>query len=737
MEVFPVSAKRALYPVSEASCNLSFMPLSEDLKQTIQKGYRDFLNARELKPRLGQKQMIAAIANSLAAIELDSDNNRIVSPEVDGSGLCVVEAGTGTGKTLAYLLATLPIAKALDKKVVIATGTISLQEQLVLRDIPELLQHTGWNTRFALAKGRGRYLCPLKLEQCLDQATDTQAGQGLFPDEMLFNPSADSVKLYHSMADALASNQWQGDRDSWPDGVPQEQWQPLTVDRRQCAGRNCRHIKNCCFFRARDDLGESDCIVANHDLVMSDLALGGGAILSAPEETIYIFDEGHRLPDTALRHFASHCQLESTGKWLQQIDKQLKASAGNFAPVEELQRLCIEVGKQAVECATQLATATPQFNEVAERIDTAGDQQYRFANGDIGAELRDVSALLGTRFAQLEVRLESLNSSLSDLLEEPHCPIPRVDMEQLYQVAGGWLSRTESSAALWSAFASADPKDGAPSARWLSVDSGAGGNMDIRLSCSPIVAAPLLREQLWSRAFATVITSATLCALSSFDRFRAHAGTFSKAHYQQVPGAFDYANCGVLAVPQIAEASDAYAHTDELIEKLPDWIDTSEGTLMLFASRRQMEQVFDGLPADVCKQILVQGDYSHAEVIRRHKERIDDGKGSVIFGLASFAEGVDLPGDYCRHVIIAKIPFAVPNEPIQEALAEWVENKGGKPFFEISLPDASLKLIQAAGRLLRTEQDTGKVTVLDRRVVTKGYGRQLLDSLPPFRREVE
>ncbi|MCV6605455.1 MAG: ATP-dependent DNA helicase DinG, partial [Porticoccaceae bacterium] len=451
------------------------MPLNDDLKQTIQKGYRDFLNARELKSRLGQKQMIAAITNSLAAIEVDSDNNRVLSAQADGSGLCVVEAGTGTGKTLAYLLAALPIARALEKKVVIATGTVSLQEQLVLRDIPELLQHTGWNTRFALAKGRGRYLCPLKLEQCLDQAADSQAGQGLFPDEMLFNPSVDSVKLYNSMADALAAGEWQGDRDSWPDGVEQEQWQPLTVDRRQCAGRNCRHINNCCFFRARDDLGEADCIVANHDLVMSDLALGGGAILSPPEETIYIFDEGHRLPDTALRHFASHCQLESTGKWLQQIDKQLKASAANFTPVEDLHSLCTDVGKQALECASQLAIATPQFNAVADTVDTADSQQYRFANGDIGAELRDVSALLGTRFAQLEVRLESLNERLSDLLEEPHCPVPRVDLEQLYQVAGGWLSRTESAAALWSAFASADPKEGAPSARWLSLENSAGG----------------------------------------------------------------------------------------------------------------------------------------------------------------------------------------------------------------------------------------------------------------------
>jgi ATP-dependent DNA helicase DinG len=133
----------------------------------------------------------------------------------------------------------------------------------------------------------------------------------------------------------------------------------------------------------------------------------------------------------------------------------------------------------------------------------------------------------------------------------------------------------------------------------------------------------------------------------------------------------------------------------------------------------------------------MQGDYSHSEIIRRHKERIDSGDGSIIFGLASFAEGLDLPGSYCNHVIIAKLPFAVPDDPLQAAQAEWLESIGLKPFQAMTLPDTSLRLIQACGRLLRTETDTGRVTILDRRLVSKFYGRQLLDSLPPFRREID
>lgn len=706
--------------------------LDESLKQTIQTGYRAFLKARDLKPRLGQKQMIGAIANTLAAIEFDGNKNR-----TSDNGLCVIEAGTGTGKTLAYLLAVLPIARALNKKVVIATATVSLQEQLIHKDIPELLRHTGWRYQFALAKGRGRYLCPLKLEQCLDAVGSRNAGQFLFEDEWSFNPSDQAVKLYNDMAEALAANKWQGDRDSWSEGVSDENWRPLTVDRRQCAGRSCRHIANCCFFRARDDLAEADCIVANHDLVMSDLALGGGVILFPPQETIYVFDEGHRLPETALRHFSAQCQLDGTAKWLQQVEKQLAAQASHFHELEEIHQLCLLIHQDAGRAAKQLGLVTPLFNNLMDELaSTAEGDRYRFPCGDVGPAVRDAAAEVVQLFSVLQTRLDKLSDRLSDLLEDTVCPVPKVDIEQLYQAVGTWLGRTEGASSLWAQYALPDSEDSPPHARWLSLEN-VGGNLDIRLSSSPIIAAPLLAEHLWQRAFGAVITSATLRALNRFDRFRDTAGTANSAHYQAVAGAFDYASAGVLSVPNIADAGDAEAHTEALIATLPELLDVREGALVLFASRRQMEQVYERLPAELCRHILVQGDYSHAELIRRHKKRIDNGKGNAIFGLASFAEGVDLPGAYCRHVIIAKIPFAVPNDPIQEALSEWIEKGGGRPFFEIALPDASLKLVQACGRLLRTESDRGRVSILDRRIVSKGYGRQLLDSLPPFRRQID
>jgi ATP-dependent DNA helicase DinG len=231
------------------------------------------------------------------------------------------------------------------------------------------------------------------------------------------------------------------------------------------------------------------------------------------------------------------------------------------------------------------------------------------------------------------------------------------------------------------------------------------------------------------------VTSATLTALGGFDRFQMRAGTPENTNYAVVPSPFNFSESGELVVPKMdCEPNDAQAHTEELIKLLPELLSGNEGSLVLFASRRQMEQVNEGVAAQWRQRIIMQGSYPKHEVLRMHKKAVDEGEGSVIFGLASFAEGVDLPGNYCTHVVIAKIPFAVPDQPVESALAEWIESRGGNPFMDITVPDAALKLVQASGRLLRTETDRGKVTLLDRRIISKRYGRAMLDSLPPFKR---
>ena len=289
--------------------------------------------------------------------------------------------------------------------------------------------------------------------------------------------------------------------------------------------------------------------------------------------------------------------------------------------------------------------------------------------------------------------------------------------------------------ALWLDFGRSEISD-PPPARWLKFGA-ANGQETISCHSSPTLATDFLNSHLWERAAAVLITSASLTALGRFDRFVLHAGTPSDATYLVVSSPFDYSR-GTLHVPShLPEANRAEAHTEALTAELPEMLKVAKGTLVLFASRRQMLDVYERLSEPDRGFILMQDQQSKKALLDEHRARIDRDEKSVIFGLASFAEGVDLPSSYCEHVIIAKIPFAVPDDPREAALSEWVEKRGGNAFREISVPDAGARLLQACGRLLRTEQDQGRITILDTRLLTKHYGRQLLDSLPPFTRVLQ
>lgn len=697
--------------------------LDDSIKETIQQGYRQFLKSRDLKPRQGQKQMVAAISNSLSH---DDPDKR----------LTVIEAGTGTGKTVGYLLSALPIARARDKTVVIATGTIALQEQLLLKDIPDLLEACDWDCQVALIKGRGRYICNLRLEQCLDAIKSKEAGLFLFEDELQFNPNDQSEDLYKELSESLADGSWDGDRDAWESRIPDTDWRALTVDHRQCSGRRCKFVDQCPFFKARGELEEADCIVANHDLVMADLALGGGAILPPPEDCIFIFDEGHRLGETAVKHFGAHCRINTTVNWLERLLKQLKGQAPLFEKDKTIIDMLPRIESGANEIMQLLTVAYPIFKDF---LDTIEDdrQLFRFPQGDVGEGIRDLAQNISTHTSRWIGRAEILRDTLSEALSDKDYSVPTPDIELFYQQVGSWLTKGESLLALWDRLKKAPKGSEIPIACWLRLDDTGSGNLDIAINASPIQASDILREQLWGCCYGAVITSATLRSLGTFNTLQRETGIPDSAQFLSVVGAFNYRDAATLCVPSdCIEGNSIDQHTDYIADNLGAMLDKKAGTLVLFSSRRQMEEVVDRLDTDVQNISLVQGKYSNREMVRLHKERVDQGKASVLIGLASFAEGVDLPGDYCKHVIIAKLPFMVPDDPLHEALSEWIEDKGGNSFFDIALPIASLRLIQACGRLLRTESDTGTVSILDKRLITKRYGGQLIDALPPFRRQL-
>ena len=720
--------------------------LSEDAKEQIRTAYFRLVEEKSLSPRRGQRQMVAEIAKCLSRID-DPDNE--LTPH------CVIEAGTGTGKTIAYTVAAVPVARALNKSLVISTATIALQEQLVLKDLPDIRSHSGLEFDFVLAKGRRRYLCLSRLDKVLDTGAGDGGAIPLYPDEFQVPATDDALPVYSAMLEALGSGEWDGDRDNWSQEVADEVWFGVTTDHSQCSGHRCPNVGQCSFFKARNALQDADVIVTNHDLVLSDLALGGGAILPAPADAIYVFDEGHHLPGKALNHFSGFCRVSSTRQWLDDCRTQLSQAATRLAANGDIADLVMKMDplrEQLSDLMLQVEQCLPECIDPAAVSEQGERGHYRFPKGEVPTDLQGLARELAQRFGQLHDRLKQLEQCMEEALDGDVPGLDGVEAESWYAVFGAMRTRAEGNLALWLDYAQAPaigmeaspPGEGdgdslagdSPTARWVNIFSSDGGQSH-ELRSSPVLASAILREHLWDRAAAVVATSATMTALGSFERFILHSGVPRNSVFEVVPSPFAHDRAVLSVPPMNCDPKDAEAHTDALVESLPQWLDPDTGSLVLFSSWRQLNDVYKGLPEQWQERVLMQGNYSKAEILRRHRQTVDDGCGSVIFGLASFAEGVDLPGRYCEHVVIAKIPFAVPDSPIESALGEWVEARGRNPFMDISVPDASLRLVQAAGRLLRTEEDTGRVTVGDRRLVTRRYGRALLDAMPPFRREIE
>lgn len=719
--------------------------LPDEVKNAIQSAYRQLLESKGLRPRYGQRLMIAEIARALSGIGAvkqasDADGEQGDAPE-DTGPICVIEAGTGTGKTLAYVLGTLPVARHLKKKVVLATATVALQEQVTLKDLPDILRHSDLEFSFTLAKGRGRYLCLSRLDLLLQGNASLDAMADLYG-EVLTPPNAHTQALYERMFRKINAGEWQGDRDDWEELLSDQEWTPVTVDNGQCIGQKCSNFSNCCFYRARDEVQKADCVVANHDLVLADLALGGGVILPAPQDTIYIFDEAHHLPLKSNNHFACFTRLKGSLSNLEQWRKTLvKLQADPLLEDKRtLQRELPALENLMSMAEVRLNEVWPLCEQLLQQapLERQGEQaqQFAFPLGVIPPSLQSLADALDALYTQLGTVLQDVATELKGSIEAGQSLATRQRAEYWFPLLGSMVARTGAAQKLWHSFARTDPAGTAPWARWLGLQD-AGNTPDISLSCSPVLAATTLQDKLWRLCAGAVLTSATLSALGRFDVLQMRAGLPERTVYHRIASPFDYANAASFVVPKLhCDPGNAQQHTEAIIRLLPRVLDRREAALMLFSSRRQMQDVLEGLSKEWREIILCQDDYQKAQLLKFHRQRVDQGEPSIIFGLASFAEGVDLPGKYCEHVLIAKIPFAVPNDPIEATLAQWIEQRGGNPFMSLAVPEAAFKLVQAAGRLLRSETDTGRITLFDERIVSKFYGAAIFDSLPPYRREI-
>lgn len=700
---------------------LIFM-LTQESKDEIQALYRKLVEKMKLTPRMGQRVMIAEIAKSLGAVVEDDKEERS-----NDAGIAVIEAGTGTGKTLAYLAATLPMAMRAEKKLLISTATIALQEQILDKDIPAFRKNSGIPFKFALAKGRGRYLCLVKLDKALQQMSGLLSTVDLF-DQV---PEADDQALYEDLLSSYGRGDWDGDKDRLGYEIDSSQWRHLTATHRECSNRRCEQFQNCAFYKARGELDSADIIIANHDLVLSDLVLGGGAVLPAPEKLIYVFDEGHHLADKALNHFKVEIGIRSQRQWLKQLEKALEQLISQGGIPNSLMHSIRSAPEQITECLQVLTYLWPMVQEML------GEQERsRFEFGQLPTELKELLQNLKAPLQPLLNCLDKLNEALQKSLDvKEEGEFERSVAESFQAPFGILFSRSET---LWDGLIwllAEEASDVTPYARWMA-KAAYGEDWDIQLCVSPIRVAEQLRKNLWWRCYGAVVTSATLTALNSFNQIAIETGLPQWSNFQQVTSPFDYPNLGIIRVPQLQYDPKAEGYQEEINNWLKENINLREGSLVLFSSRAQMKACNDALYSEWRDELLVQGFLPKSEIVKKHQARIDKGDGGVIFGLASFAEGIDLPGKYLTHVVIVKIPFAVPDDPLQAATSEWMESQGKNPFMELTLPAASVRLVQAAGRLIRKEDDTGVISILDKRIVSSRYGRLLLDALPPFRREV-
>lgn len=657
-------------------------------------------------------------------------------------GVAAIEAPTGTGKSMAYLIAGVEVARFQKKKLLIATATVALQEQLVQRDIPLYLKLNGIEAKVALAKGRGRYLCPRNLLMAANSIHDAQLGlAGFEADLMLWNkpPQPRDKQALAKLRDAFDRREWDGDMDSAPEPVSDVLRPMITTSAGGCTNRKCGQFMVCPFFVARRAVDDAEIIVANQDLVLADLTMPGegdggaepgwgGVILPRPDETLYVFDEAHHLPGKAIDRGAAEVHMSASVRQLSRLGRQVHA-AYSLTDKESLGRLTLDAGDAKLQELSDALEELEKEIRLGWLPDPAETEpMYRGSLGQLPAPWVEQARALGLLTGEVQRWLGAVRRAVVEMTDGGPT------QEALSRELGIALERVGRQAACWRAWSTDDADDAPPLARWVTL----GGDQQLVCHASAVSAAGLMREVLWGNASGVLLTSATLSAGGNFRNFADAVGLPDDAVTLSLPSPFDLAAQARLEVPSMRTLPDAReAHAEEISEWLAENLDWDAGNLVLFTSRAKLDRVLQKLPIAQVRKVRAQGSLGKSQLVAEHCADVEAGRGSTLFGLASFGEGLDLPGKLCETVVITQLPFAVPTDPVGATYAEWLESRGRNPFIEVSIPEATRLLTQYCGRLIRNESDHGRIVLLDRRVVTKRYGAGMLKALPPFRRVIE
>lgn len=652
-----------------------------------------------LRQRPAQMQMLASVNDAVSQQKI----------------LCV-EAPTGTGKTLAYCLGALSVRKQ-DQPLIISTATTALQEQFFQKDLLLLEELLEEKLNVVLAKGRRRYVCHARL----------------FNPEQFQEQENENTEQLLVLQQALEAKQWQGEFDKLPIKVDAVLWQKISTDASGCSAGRCAYFNDCVFFQNRRKMHNADIVVTNHSLLLSDLELGGGVILPDMKQSVYILDECHHLPEKALSHFAKQAAVLRSFDWINAIGKmltkvvlQIKFKQQHSDDLSHYLKNLVEILRRVKQF---LDASDSQFQEKQLRL-----KELPPILAGMAAEIVDHATRILTMLQKLLPELEEAYERYRDTDKA------RADaIAHLQSTLNFIIDRCDNLKATWCDLQDLQPlTEKPPIACWFEKLETRDG-IDYTLHTSPINVSALLKELFWRKLEnGAVLCSATIRAMGNFNDFLRKLGLKDnpKVSAQMLLTPFEHQH-SILFVPQMRYEPTQQLqeqHLQEMLVMLPQLILPRVGTLVLFTSRKAMWFVFSQLPEDLKKNILLQDDYSKMDLVARHKKRIDEKKMSVIFGLASFAEGIDLPGEYCQHVIIQKIPFSVPSDPISQTRSDWLKKHQADPFQLVTLPETSIKLAQYIGRLLRHEDDRGIVTILDKRFYSKNYGKALLENLPAFTR---
>jgi len=602
-------------------------------------------------PREAQQHMAAAVAQA-----------------IDERDVLIAEAGTGTGKTFAYLVPALESGR----KVIVSTGTKALQDQLFFRDLPRVHHVLGSRAKISLLKGRANYLCLYRLDQAVREGN---------PDRQL------ATQL--SAIRAWSARTRRGDRMEMAD-IPEDSpvWPRVTSTPENCLGSECRFFEDCHVVKARREAMEADLIVVNHHLLMADLALkqeGFGEIL--PGADAFILDEAHQIPELAGQFFSQSVgsrQLLDLGQdALAEAQGVTGATSQLLEPVEAVQDLV-----KRLRLAMESLPARGSFSAL-ER-DTAAH--------DLMGELRDVVAAMADLLAGLGER----SRGLANVHERAQMLSLRLDR----------IAEEHSAADV----------------RWYET-----WPRGFALHATPLDLASPLRAMRMSTDAAWIHTSATLSIAGDFQHFARQLG-LEDPRTLHVESPFDYGRQALAYLPKDLPDPAARDFTDKVIAAIKPVLEASDGrAFLLFTSHRALRRAAELLEGRVPWPLFVQGTAPRHRLLEEFRL---SGRG-VLLGAASFWEGVDVAGDALSVVVIDKLPFAMPDDPVLQARLEALEESGINPFMGWQVPTAVIALKQGAGRLIRDVHDRGVLVLCDPRLTTKGYGRLFLASLPPMPRTRE